>query len=178
MIAVVGLAIAANAGAGSGTFPASQVADMVYEMALAGRTVYTRDLVQRLADEESVISASEHYDEGKGLPLPAQNFSLVAEEIETNDYWLSLRSLTPINFANNPLSPMEEEGLAFVAANPGKAFYAEAAAGQPSLVAIDADAASVPACVACHNSHPESPRRDFELGDVMGGVVVGLFTPE
>ena len=166
VIAFFGLAITANAGAGSGAFPARQVADMLYEMALAGRTVYTRDLVQRLANEESVISASEHYIDGKGLPLPAQMFSLVAEEVETDDFWLALRSLTPINFANGPLSPLEEEGLAFVAANPGKAFYAEdGAAGRPSLVAIYADVASVPACVACHNSHPESPR-----GGISGSV--------
>ncbi len=29
-------------------------------------------------------------------------------------------------------------------------------------------------CVECHNTHPDSPKRDFKLGDVMGGVVVTL----
>ena len=36
----------------------------------------------------------------------------------TDAFWLSLRSLTPINFASGPLAPAEEEGLQFVVDNP------------------------------------------------------------
>jgi len=28
------------------------------------------------------------------------------------------------------------------------------------------------ACVGCHNAHANSPRRDFKLNDVMGGIVI------
>jgi hypothetical protein len=28
------------------------------------------------------------------------------------------------------------------------------------------------ACVDCHNNHPNSPRRDFKLNDVMGAIVI------
>jgi hypothetical protein len=34
--------------------------------------------------------------------------------------------------------------------------------------------AIAPACVACHNGHKDSPRSDFQMGDVMGGVVVRI----
>ena len=172
------LALAATP-APAGTLPAREVADMLYALALANRTVYTRDVVQRLGPTgESVVTATEHYLDARALPLPAQMFALVADEIDHTGYWLSLRSLDPINFANGPLTPLEEQGLAFVRANPGQAFYAEDdAAGAPSLVAIYADVASVGACVACHNAHPRSPRRDFTLGDVMGGVIVRVFLP-
>ena len=168
---------ASNAGANGDRIPARQVADMLYALALANRTVYTRDVVQRLGpSKESVVIATEHYIEKKGLPLPAQMFGLAAEEIDNRDYWLSLRSLTPINFANGPLTPLEEQGLQYVMDNPDKAYYAEDdSAGQPSTVAIYADVASVDACVSCHNGHPQSPRHDFKLGDVMGGVIVRVF---
>ena len=179
MVLVLGLT-ATNVGANSDSIPSRQVADMLYALALANRTVYTRDVVQRLGpSKESVIIATEHYIDKKGLPLPAQMFSLTANEIDNSDYWLSLRSLTPINYANGPLTPLEEQGLQYVMTNPDKAFYAEdGSAGQPSTVAIYADVASVEACVACHNSHPQSPRHDFKLGDVMGGVIVRVFLPE
>ena len=179
MALVVGLATT-SAGASNDTIPARQVTDMLYSLALANRTVYTRDIVQRLGPaHEGIVSATEQYLDAKGLPLPAQMFSLTAEEINNDDYWLSLRSLNPLNFANGPLSPVEEEGLQYVMANPDKVFYAEdGAAGQPSIVGIYADVAVVDACVTCHNNHPESPRRDFKLGDVMGGVVVRVFLPE
>ena len=169
----------AAAPAPADTVPAHDVADMLYALALANRTVYTRDIVQRLGPTgESVLAATEHYLDAKALPLPAQMFARTAEAVDHTGYWLSLRSLDPINFENGPLTPLEEQGLAFVAANPGQAFYAEDdAAGQPSLVAIYADVANVEACVACHNAHPRSPRRDFVLGDVMGGVIVRVFLP-
>ena len=175
---VLGLTAASTVGVAADGIPPRQVADMLYELAFANRKVYTRDIVQRLGNA-SVVRASEHYLDAKGLPLPAQIFRLAAEEIETEAYWLSLRSLTPINFANGPLTLVEEQGLEYVKANPDKAFYAnDHSAGAPSLVAIYADVASVQACVTCHNAHPHSPRRDFELGDVMGGVIIRLFLPE
>jgi ribosomal protein L14 len=34
------------------------------------------------------------------------------------------------------------------------------------------DLAIANTCVACHNTHPTSPKRDFKKGDVMGAIVV------
>ena len=38
--------------------------------------------------------------------------------------------------------------------------------------AIYADRAVSRACVTCHNEHPLSPRRNYKLNDVMGGVII------
>ncbi len=177
------LTVAVSVAAADG-IPHRQVADMLYELAFANRKVYTRDIVQRLSNEESVVTASEHYKNEKGLPLPAQMFRFAAEELldetgETGDFWLALRALTPINEAMGPITPVEEQGLQHVKANPKERFYAEENFfGKQSFVAIYADVASVEACVSCHNSHPKSPRNDFKLGDVMGGVIIRLFVTE
>ena len=40
--------------------------------------------------------------------------------------------------------------------------------------AIYADRAISKACVSCHNAHLRSPKRDFKLNDVMGGIVITL----
>ena len=176
--------VTASAGIAADGIPHRQVADMLYELAFANRKVYTRDIVQRLSNEEAVVTASEHFKDEKGLPLPAQMFRFAAEELldesgETGDFWLALRALTPINEAMGPITPVEEQGLQQVKANPKEPFYAEENFfGQQSFVAIYADVASVEACVTCHNSHPKSPRNDFKLGDVMGGVIIRLFVAE
>ena len=179
---ILTFAAGANADSQSSGFSHRQVADMLYELAFANRKTYTRDVVQRLTLEESVLTASEHYIDEKGLPLPAQMFRLSAEELlgNTDAFWLQLRSLDPINFANGPITPAEEEGLQFVADNPTEPFYKEeqGLTGRRSLVAVYADVASVEACVSCHNNHPKSPRKDFKLGDVMGGVIVRVFVDE
>ena len=43
---------------------------------------------------------------------------------------------------------------------------------KPYFQAIYPDRAVSRACVSCHNSHPEGPKRDFKLNDVMGGLVI------
>ena len=180
MVLTLGLAAPVTAeSVGGGGIPPRQVADMLYELAFANRKTYTRDVVQRLTVEESVLTASEHYKAAKGLPLPAQMFRLGADEIlkNTDAFWLSLRALSPINFANGPLTPAEEDGLQFVMDNPEERFYTEEKdlSGRRAMVAVYADLASVEACVSCHNSHRKSPKSDFRLGDVMGGVVIRIF---
>lgn len=139
---------AAESGGDSG-IPNRQVADMLYELAFANRKTYTRDVVQRLTLEQPVITASEHYKAEKGLPLPAQMFRLGADELPNNTdaFWLSLRSLDPINFASGPLTPAEEEGLRLVKDNPKERFYTQETdlSGRRALVAVYADVASVQA---------------------------------
>ncbi|MDE3049644.1 MAG: DUF3365 domain-containing protein, partial [Nitrospirota bacterium] len=36
------------------------------------------------------------------------------------------------------------------------------------------DRAVAQTCVTCHNEHPNSPRRDFKVGDVMGGIIITI----
>lgn len=149
--------------------------DGLFAVMEADRTVYTQKVVQRLANEEEVIAASEHWDDDKALPLPAQMFrfgsEMVAENTDVFSY--TLQSLWPINSQNAPVTDMEEEGLQYVVDNPGENFYGEEELGGTNyFTAVYPDVAVSPACVTCHNDHRDTPRTDFELGDVMGGVVI------
>jgi hypothetical protein len=40
--------------------------------------------------------------------------------------------------------------------------------------AIYGDRAVSQACIGCHNAHPRSPKKDFKLDDVMGGIVIEI----
>ena len=46
--------------------------------------------------------------------------------------------------------------------------------GRLSLRYAIADRMTSQGCVDCHNTHLLSPRRDFKLNDVMGGVVITI----
>jgi hypothetical protein len=157
--------------------PVQQVADMLQAVMAADRTVYTTRVVNRLQNEEKVITADEHFVDKKALPLPAQMFRFGAEKAaEMNKtFSYSLLSLWPVNKQNAPRTAAEKEGLKFVAENKGKNFYIEETlGGKKYFTAVYADPAVSPACVSCHNGHDESPRKDFKLGDVMGGVVIRI----
>ncbi|ALG90907.1 MULTISPECIES: Tll0287-like domain-containing protein [Actibacterium] len=153
------------------------VSDLLHLVMNSDRTVYTRMIVNRLANEEGVIKASEHFIDDKALVLPAQMFRFGAEMVaeETDAFSYSLLSLWPINKQNAPATPLEEEGLTFVAENPGENFYGEEELGGTTyFTAVYADVAVAAACTSCHNDHKDSPRTDFEGGDVMGGVVIRI----
>jgi len=158
------------------------MADALHLVLDSDRAVYTRRIVNRLAAKEKVITASEHFDDDKALVLPAQMFrfgsELVAERAEKLpdvDFSYSLQSIWPINQQNEPKTDAEIEGLKYVAENKGENYYAvEELGGQSYFTAVYSDNAVSPVCASCHNDHKDSPRRDFKIGDVMGGVVIRI----
>lgn len=153
------------------------VSDLLHLVMSSDRTVYTRMIVNRLQNEEGVIKASEHFMDEKALVLPAQMFRFGAEMVaeNTDEFSYSLLSLWPINKQNAPTTDMEKEGLEYISANPGENFYGEEDLGGTTyFTAVYPDIAVAEACYSCHNKHKDTPRTDFEAGDVMGGVVIRI----
>ncbi|MGE0667060.1 MAG: DUF3365 domain-containing protein [Sphingomonadales bacterium] len=153
------------------------MADSLHAVMSSDRTVYTRLVVNRLANQEKVITASEHFQDEKALPLPAQMFRFGSEMVaeKTDAFSYQLLSLWPVNKQNEPRTDVEKAGLKFVAENAGQNYYAdEELGGKKYFTAVYADIAVAPACVSCHNEHKDSPKTDFKLNDVMGGVVIRI----
>ncbi len=159
-----------------------QMADALHMVMDADRTTYTKVIVNRLAFKDKVIKASEHFEDDQALALPAQMFrfgsELVAERISKDpdiEFSYSLQSLWPVNKQNAPKTGAEKEGLKYVAEHPGQKFYTEEKLGETRyFTAVYPDIAVAPACIECHNKHKDSPRRDFKMGEVMGGVVIRI----
>lgn len=151
--------------------------DALFAVMKADRTNYTKLIIKRLgpAGAGAILPKEEWKDLENGAPLPAQMFRAGAEAVrELNDtFTYSLQSSWPINSQNAPKTPMEKEGLEFIVANPGENFYGTEKLGDVSyFTAVYPDVAVAGPCVSCHNEHKDSPKDDFKLGDVMGGVVI------
>ena len=151
--------------------------DALFAVMKADRTNYTKLIIQRLGPKGAgaITPIEEWKDHPDGAPLPAQMFRAGAEAVrDINDtFTYSLQSLWPINKQNAPKTPMEEEGLQYVVDNPGENFYGtEELGGTKYFTAVYPDVAVSEPCVSCHNDHKDTPRTDFKLGDVMGGVVI------
>lgn len=182
--AVAGLAtaIAATDAGSKPSISPKAMADALHLVMDSDRTIYTRKIVNRLVKKDKVIKASEHFDDDKALVLPAQMFrfgsELVAQRAEDNpevNFSYSLQSLWPVNKQNAPKTDAEKAGLKYVAENRGKNYYTEETLGGISyFTAVYPDVAVAPVCVSCHNDHKDSPKRDFRIGDVMGGVVIRI----
>ncbi len=155
----------------------SRMADALFAIMSADRTVYSNEVVYRLQDVEEVIKASEHWDSQKALPLPAQMFRMSAGLVakQTDAFSFALLSKWPLNKESGPKTEVEVAGLDSVANNPSKPFYGREKIGDVEyFTAVYADVAVSPSCVTCHNAHQDSPRNDFKAGDVMGGVVIRI----
>ncbi len=151
--------------------------DGLFAVMKADRTNYTKLIIQRLGPKGAgaITPKEEWKDIDNGAPLPAQMFRAGSEAVRelTDKFTYSLQSTWPINKQNAPKTPMEKEGLEFIAANPGENFYGTEKLGDVSyFTAVYPDVAVAAACVDCHNEHKDTPKTDFKLGEVMGGVVI------
>ncbi len=166
-----------------------RAADMVHAVMAADREVYTKEVVQRLTIQQKVqvinpgggspvpLEAREDWRSEHGkLPLPAQMFRMGSEKVLSasagTGFSYLLLSPWPVNQQNRARTDVERSGLEQVTKS-GQPLYAdEVLDGKRYFVAIYPDRAVAEACVSCHNQHRDSPRRDFRVGDVMGGVVI------
>ncbi|MBM3882714.1 MAG: DUF3365 domain-containing protein [Verrucomicrobia bacterium] len=152
-----------------------KLADSLHAVIAADRQAYAELVVQRLQAEEGRPAATERRIEAHGLPVHAQMLRAAGQSIQQRgaEFSYTLRSLWPINTSHGPQTEVEQTGLERVAKQPEEPYYTEEVLGGRSyFTAVYADRATLTSCVDCHNRHPKSPRRDFQLNDVMGAIVV------
>lgn len=157
--------------------PPEQVADYLHAVIEANRTFYTIHVVERMQKQGST-SASETWRRDKTtLPLPAQ-FLREANDLATmtgTKVRYRLMSLWPINPQNAPATETERNSLEAVRQHPERsATNTVTIDSQRYFQAVYADRAVTQACMGCHNAHPQSPKHDFALNDVMGALVIEI----
>jgi len=157
--------------------PPGTVADYLHAVIEADRTFYTLHVVERLKASGAVAAAEDWRAKKNVLPLPAQFLRESGELAAMTGSKVRYRliSLWAINPDNSPYSDQEKKGLEAVMKNPERSATATVKEGsQTYFQAIYADHAVTEACVACHNAHPKSSKKDFKLKDVMGGLVIEI----
>lgn len=161
---------------GDAGVPPDRASDWIHAVIDADRTTYTKHVVNRLQLEDKVIKAREHFREEKALPLPAQMLRMASQLVaENGTFRYALISDAAINKSNLPKGDFESEGVRAVRADPGRPWRTRVeSGGRRYLLSLYPDRAVAQACIACHNTHPQSPRHDWKLGDVMGAVVVSV----
>ena len=153
-----------------------KVADYIHAILEADRTFYTSHIVNRL-QEKGILASTEHWERDSTLPLPAQFLQhsgrLVAESGRGIRY--RLIGFSPIYQRNAPATEFERKALDVLRRQPDRPVTGIVSSGKKQYFqAIYADRAVSPACVTCHNGHPLSPKQNFKLNDVMGGIAITI----
>jgi len=140
----------------------------------AVRSLYTSEVVHRL--ESHGIRATHDYRQHAGeIPLPATLTHMLGEQLAQGSSGIRVRLFSADPFpwrADRTLDAFEREALERIRARPSEPVHrVEEIEGVTWLRYASADIMGE-SCVACHNEHPLSPRRDWKVGDVRGVLLV------
>ena len=157
-----------QASAGTCFYDTREVFEALNAINDAARGIYTARIVGGgVKAGLKFVEDWEEPDVDKG-PLPALFLRLTAARLETKpqEIGLYLGSDAPIN-ASNLFANSQAADFAQLKATRAPVF-SETEDGR--TLAMYPDIAGVAPCVTCHNEHPDSPKTDWKLGDVMGAT--------
>ena len=158
---------------------ALQNAELLTDALAEFRTVYTSEVVERIRPRGIEVTYDYHLREG-AVPLPATLSMILGNRIGALESGAESRlySAYPFPWATHDGGLPDEfarEAWEALTRNPEEPFYRqETLEGREVLRYATADRMR-PACVDCHNTHPDSPKTDWQEGDVRG--VLEVITP-
>jgi adenylate cyclase len=149
------------------------------------RGFYATDVVGRIlavASEGKPTQVVENYHDVPGaIPIPA-SFSIgLGQAIASRDSAIRYDFVSDFPFARREpydLTTFQRSSLDAFRADP-KLTSAENASGGiiDPVVQVAFPIRMTEGCVACHNSHPDSPKRDWKTGDIRGIQAVTVTHP-
>lgn len=151
------------------------------------RSYYTKNVASRILESHGQVTLTERYRDLKGgVPIPAtlsiELGEILREKSEKADHGsFSFAFVSDMPFLHRdrrPLDAFQQDALrSFRQQKESNEFWLveEQPDGQTALrlaVPVRMEAG----CVACHNSHPDSPMKTWKIGDVRGiqDVSIGL----
>ena len=136
------------------------------------RGYYASNVVARVLAAPGSTQVVHNYDAVPGaIPIPATLSLELGRVISEQQQNISYRFVSDYPFKNravHPLDEFERSSLAALRGNPNQLLTEASWSLLTSRVRLIAPIIMGSACVGCHNSHPESPKRDWKVGDVRG----------
>jgi hypothetical protein len=139
------------------------------------RAYYTEKVVNKVKAADAMKISSSHSG-ADTIPLPATMIHELSERLRSDPSatQIHLYSKYPFpNRASRKLDRFAEDALAQFEKDPEAVFVrTEDVGGVRAVRVAMADRMAVDACVSCHNTHPDSPKKDWKLADVRGALEV------
>lgn|GEM_PF-5248158 len=136
----------------------------------AVRETYADEVVEKVINHQ--INVSNDFEGRENtIPLPV-NFTIEIGRrmsLGDNDPQIFIYSSFPFQRRRGRvLDDFQKEAMAFIESGKGASFYRFETANGLSVLRYARTDVLQPSCVRCHNSHPESPKRDWKAGDIRG----------
>ena len=136
------------------------------------RAYYASNVVGRVLASPGSTQVVHNYEMIPGaIPIPATLSLELGRVISAQQQNISYRFVSDFPFkdrAPHVLDDFEKRALAALRSHPNQKLTDVSWSLSGDRVRLIAPVVMGAACVACHNSHPESPKRDWQIGDVRG----------
>ncbi len=134
------------------------------------RKYYADYVVQPVKGSGDISVAIDHKQNNKAIPLPATMIHDLSELSAGEGVTVKLYSDFPFpNRASRQLEAFESDAWSAITRNPDETYSKrDVIDGKQVLRVAIADKMASKVCVGCHNSHPQTPKNNWQLGDVRG----------
>ena len=134
------------------------------------RKYYVQNILNKVKAGSKMRPAINHKNNPNAFPLPATMIHDLSTLLKNEGTTVNLYSAYPFpNRKSRVLDNFQTEAWDFLVKNPKSVFVEETMNKGKSVVRVAvADTMVAQGCVNCHNSHPDTPRTGWKLGDVRG----------
>jgi len=136
------------------------------------RDYYAQNVVDRVLASQGAAKVEHNYQTTAGaIPIPATLSLELGKVLSEKQHDIKYRFFSDYPFKNRPpheFDAFEKRALAALRANPNQQITDATRTILTDRVRLIVPVIMEQACVACHNSHPESPKRDWKAGDIRG----------
>ena len=136
------------------------------------RILYNSDVVNRAQEVEGITVTHDYKSQVGAIPNPATYTIELGSLISTNHASM-VRLYSDYPFPDRQAEGgikdrFQREALAYLKQNPTGQFFRQEAMGGHRFFRYAEAIVMEPSCIGCHNNHPDSPKKDWQVGDVRG----------
>jgi adenylate cyclase len=145
------------------------------------RAYYATNVVGRILAAPGHVSIVYNYETTPGaIPIPATLSLELGKLISEQQSSIAYRFVSDLPFNNrapHALDQFETKAIAELRRNPAQELTDVSWSGLENRYRLIVPVVMGAACVACHNTHPDSPKTDWKTGDVRGIQEVTITRP-
>ncbi|MCP4407160.1 MAG: DUF3365 domain-containing protein [Gammaproteobacteria bacterium] len=138
------------------------------------RKYYVENVIKKVVGKTEVKASINHQEQPATIPLPATLIHDMSALLADSGTSIKLYSAFPFpNRNDRKLDGFAKEAWDYLQTNPDSVFQKTEGRDGKNIVRVAiSDRMVSNTCVNCHNSHPQTPKADWKLGDVRGVLEV------
>jgi len=140
------------------------------------RKYYANHVVKKVLSHSDLRAIIDHKTTPKSIPLPATMIHDLSKLMAQDGTQLKLYSAFPFpNRANRIDDDFATQAWKALLLDTSKTFVrVEKVAGVETVRVGVADTMVAQGCVSCHNTHPQTPKNDWKMGDLRGVLEINI----